>query len=717
MKTVVAITLGILMGRRTRMRSSYINLLLLRNKAVKMGASDSTMARPPQLDNLLKLDSWLGDFQHEICRRYSVFLQYKKRIEECGGIDRFTQGYKEYGLLVQPDNSVLCHEWAPGADQLALIGDFNGWNRETHKYNREEHGKWRLVIPPKPDGSCAIPHGSIVKIAVTKDGRTMDKLSPWAAYVTRPKDTVVYHQQFYNPPNKYKFVHPRPKRPESLRIYEAHVGISSPEGKVNTYRAFADDVIPRIVKQGYNTIQLMAVMEHVYYASFGYQVTSFFAPASRCGPPDDVKYLVDKAHSMGLTILLDVVHSHASKNVADGLNEWDGTDSCYFHSGPRGIHTLWDSRLFDYTQIETLRFLLSNLRWWVEEYGFDGFRFDGVTSMIYHSHGMSDDFAGGYPMYFGLNADTDSLVYLMLSNDFLHKMYPEIITVAEEVSGMPALCRPVEEGGQGFDYRLAMALPDMWIKILKHMKDEDWKIGDIVHTLENRRYGEKNIAYAESHDQALVGDKTIAFWLMDKEMYDFMSLVTPYTPIIERGIALHKMIRLLTMALGGEAWLNFIGNEFGHPEWLDFPRIGNNESFHYARRQFNLADDELLRYKWLNKWDEEMNSLEKATGFLHDNPAYVSCKHEDDKMICFERAGVLFIFNFHTSKSYTDYKVGVEMPGTYTLVFNSDEERFGGHNRLQLGSKHQTFPEGYNGRRNHLFVYAPSRTCLVLRLV
>ncbi|KJH48053.1 alpha amylase, all-beta domain protein [Dictyocaulus viviparus] len=604
------------------------------------------MSRPPQLDNLLKLDSWLNDFQNEICRRYGVFLEYQKKIEECGGIEHFTQGYKNFGLLVQSDNSVLCHEWAPGADQLALIGDFNGWNRETHKYTKEGFGKWRLVIPPNSDGSCAIPHSSIVKIAVTKNGKTMDKLSPWAMYVTRPNDSVVYHQQFYNPPDKYTLKHPRPSRPASLRIYEAHVGISSWEGKVNTYRAFADDVIPRIHRQGYNTIQLMAVMEHVYYASFGYQVTSFFAPA----------------------------------------------------------------------RIETLRFLLSNLRWWVEEYGFDGFRFDGVTSMIYHSHGMNDDFGGGYPMYFGLNADTDSLVYLMLANDFLHKKYPQIITIAEEVSGMPALCRSVAEGGQGFDFRLAMALPDMWIKILKHVKDEDWNVNEIVHTLENRRYGEANIAYAESHDQALVGDKTIAFWLMDKEMYDFMSILTPLTPIIERGIALHKMIRLLTMALGGEAWLNFIGNEFGHPEWLDFPRIGNNESFHYARRQFNLADDDNLRYKFLNLWDQEINRLEENTGFLHKGPAYVSWKHNGDKMICFERAGVLFVFNFHPFQSFPDYKVGVEIPGVYKLVLNSDEERFGGHNRLQFGSVHHSFPEGYAGRRNHILVYAPARTCLIFSL-
>ncbi|CAJ0587268.1 unnamed protein product, partial [Mesorhabditis spiculigera] len=675
------------------------------------------MPSPPKIDELFQLDGYLQPFRGEIERRYGVFKEYEHKIEECGGWERFTQGYKEFGMIVEPDNTVKCLEWAPGADSLSLIGDFNGWNHDTHKYTREDYGRWSLTIPPSSDGSCAVKHGSIIKIAVTKDGHTKNKLSPWAHYVTRPTDSVVYHQIFYNPANPYKLHVPRPTRPKSLRIYEAHVGISSPDGKVNTYRAFADEVIPRIKAQGYNTIQLMAVMEHVYYASFGYQVTSFFAPASRCGTPDDLKYMIDKAHEAGLTMLLDVVHSHASKNVEDGLNGWDGTDGGYFHSSARGFHNLWDSRLFDYTQIEVLRFLLSNLRWWIDEYGFDGFRFDGVTSMIYHSHGMNDDFAGGYPMYYGLNADTDSLVYLMLANDFLHKKYPNVITIAEEVSGMPALCRPVDEGGQGFDYRLAMAIPDTWIKLLKHTQDEDWDIANIVHTLENRRYKEGHVAYAESHDQALVGDKTIAFWLMDKEMYDFMSTMSPLTPIIDRGLGLHKLIRLLTYGLGGEAWLNFIGNEFGHPEWLDFPRVGNNESFHYARRQFNLVDDDLLRYKFLNNFDREMNRVEEESGFLHKGPAYVSWKHQGDKVVVFERGGLVFIINFHGQKSFPDYKIGVEHAGKYAITLDSDRAEFGGHSRVDPASQFHTFPEGYAGRPNHLCAYIPSRTALVLKRV
>uniref|UniRef100_A0A914ZVN0 1,4-alpha-glucan branching enzyme n=1 Tax=Parascaris univalens TaxID=6257 RepID=A0A914ZVN0_PARUN len=676
-------------------------------------------SRPPQIDNLLKLDGYLWNYQNEIARRYGVFLDYSKKIEECGGWEAFTSGYREFGINVLKDNSIRCLEWAPGAEALSLVGDFNNWNNQSHQYKKLEYGRWELIIPPKPDGSCPIDHLSIIKVAVKKGGVYRNKLSPWAHYVTRPKDSLVYHQPFYNPPQSeiYRFKFPKPGQPESLRIYEAHVGISSWEGKINTYRDFAEHIIPRIHNQGYNAIQLMAVMEHVYYASFGYQVTSFFAPASRSGTPEDLKYLVDKAHEKGIFILLDVVHSHASKNVDDGLNEWDGTNGCYFHDNARGFHSLWDSRLFDYTQIETLRFLLSNLRWWIEEYGFDGFRFDGVTSMLYHTHGIADALSGGYDMYFGLNVDTDSLVYLMLANSFLHRKFPNIITVAEEVSGMPALCRPVEEGGQGFDYRLAMALPDMWIKILKHQSDEDWNISDMVHTLENRRYGEKNVAYAESHDQALVGDKTIAFWLMDKEMYDFMSLTTPLTPIIERGIALHKLIRLVTYGLGGEAWLNFMGNEFGHPEWLDFPREGNKESFHYCRRQWHLADDDLLRYKFLNRWDKAMNAVEEKHHFLSRGPGYVSWKHQDDKVIAFERAGLLFVLNFHTTKSFADYKIGIEVPGKYAVALNSDNEEFGGMSRIDNSQHFITFPEGYAGRRNHLCVYIPCRTAIVLEKI
>ncbi|XP_014772929.1 1,4-alpha-glucan-branching enzyme [Octopus bimaculoides] len=551
-----------------------------------------------------------------------------------------------------------------------------------------------------------------------ENGDFVDRLSPWATYVVRDKQ-LVFDQVLWNPPTheKYAFKHPNPPKPNRLRIYEAHVGISSWEGKVASYKWFTYEIIPRIVNLGYNSIQLMAVMEHSYYASFGYQVTSFFAISSRYGTPEELKELIDVAHFHGLAVYLDIVHSHASKNTEDGLNGFDGTASCYFHDNGRGYHSLWDSRLFNYSEYEVLRFLISNLRWWVEEYHFDGFRFDGITSMLYHTHGIGHGFSGHYDEYFGLNTDTESLNYLTLANYILHQTYPFMITIAEEVSGMPGLCRPVEEGGNGFDYRLAMAIPDMWIKLLKTQSDEDWNIGSIIHNLTNMRYGEKNIAYTESHDQALVGDKTIAFWLMDKEMYTSMSVMSPPNLTIDRGIALHKMIRLITIGLGGQGYLNFMGNEFGHPEWLDFPREGNSESYHYARRQWNLVDNDLLKYKFLNNFDAAMLKLEEKYSWLNDFN-YISLKHETDKVIVFERTDKLvFVFNFHSANSYTDYKIGVNNPGKYRIALDTDVEEFGGHKRLDHNTVFSTSEGSHHNRKYHLFVYIPSRCAFVLERI
>jgi len=583
---------------------------------------------------------------------------------------------------------------------------------------KDPYGVWEITLPPKGPGVPAIPHDSKLKISmVIPGGERIERLPAWIKRVTQDLTvSPVYDARFWNPPASevYKFKNAPPPKPASTKIYEAHVGISTAEGRVGTYKEFTQNVLPRIKKLGYNTIQLMAILEHAYYASFGYQVTSFFAASSRYGTPEELKELVDTAHGMGLTVLLDMVHSHACKNVLDGLNLFDGTDHLYFHEGGKGRHELWDSRLFNYGSHEVLRFLLSNLRFYMEEYKFDGFRFDGVTSMMYVHHGIGTGFSGGYHEYFGDQVDLEGVVYLMLANDLIHNLYPECITIAEDVSGMPLLCIPSEKGGVGFDYRLSMAVPDMWIKLLKHKSDDEWDFANICHTLTNRRHGEKSIAYAESHDQALVGDKTIAFWLMDKEMYTHMSDLSPLTPIIERGLSLHKLIRLITHALGGEGYLNFEGNEFGHPEWLDFPRAGNNNSFHYARRQWNVVDDPILRYRYLNNFDATMNNLETKYQWLAAPQAHVSLKHDVDKVVVFERAGVLFIFNFHPTQSFSDYRVGVEEPGEYQVVLSSDEKRFGGFDRVDLSIKHFTTPMEWNNRKNWLQVYIPTRSCLVL---
>ncbi|KAF2154612.1 glycoside hydrolase family 13 protein [Myriangium duriaei CBS 260.36] len=685
-----------------------------KNSVMSQPAADGI---PADGTGVIKLDPWLEPFKGSLQSRYSKAQKWITDINNSeGGLEKFSRGYEKFGFNVKSNGDIVYREWAPNAMEAYLIGDFNNWNRNSHPMKKDNFGVWEITLPAQR-GQSAIAHDSKIKISmvVPNDGHRAERLPAWITRVTQDLSvSPVYDARFWNPPKeqRYVFKNARPPKPASARIYEAHVGISSPEPKVATYKEFTQNTLPRIKNLGYNVIQLMAVMEHAYYASFGYQINSFFAASSRYGFPDDLKELIDTAHGMGITVLLDMVHSHASKNVLDGLNMFDNSDHLYFHEGAKGRHELWDSRLFNYGHHEVLRFLLSNLRFWMDEYQFDGFRFDGVTSMLYKHHGIGTGFSGGYHEYFGDSVDEEAVVYLMIANEMLHNIYPNSITIAEDVSGMPALCLPLSLGGIGFDYRLAMAVPDLYIKWLKEKQDIDWDMGNLAFTLTNRRHGEKTIAYAESHDQALVGDKTLLFWLCDAEMYTNMSTLSPFTPTIERGMGLHKMIRLITHGLGGEGWLNFEGNEFGHPEWLDFPREGNGNSFHYARRQFNLVEDNLLRYRFLNDFDSKMQWTEEKYGWLHSPQAYVSLKHEGDKVIVFERAGLLWIFNFHPTNSFSDYRVGVEQEGTYKIVINTDSPAFGGLSRVAEDTRFFTTPFGWNGRKNFLQVYIPTRTAI-----
>lgn len=622
---------------------------------------------------------------------------------------------------------------------MALIGEFNNWDpKPEHWAIKDDYGVWNLFLPDAADGSSAITHRTKIKARVqTAYGEWVERIPAYIKWATQEWNEIQYNGVYWQPEGdappgeyimdkNYVFKYPRPAKPRALRIYECHVGMSSEEPKVNSYLEFKNDMLPRIRKLGYNAIQIMAIQEHAYYGSFGYHVTNFFGVSSRCGTPDELKALIDEAHRLGMVVLMDIVHSHASKNTMDGINMFDGTDGMYFHGGGRGYHWMWDSRCFNYGQWETLRFLLSNARWWMDEYKFDGYRFDGVTSMMYHHHGLQTSFTGNYDEYFGMATDVEAVVYLMLVNNVLHDLFPSAITIGEDVSGMPTFCRPWQEGGVGFDYRLNMAIADKWIEVLGLNDDFSWNMGNIVHTMTNRRYAEACVGYAESHDQALVGDKTIAFWLMDSAMYDSMD-VSSNNQAVDRGIALHKMIRLVTMALGGESYLNFMGNEFGHPEWIDFPRDdtydtstgafipGNGGSLEKCRRRWDICDADSLKYKYMNAFDRAMCHLDKAFGFVAAPHQWVSRKDEGDKVLVVERGDLVFVFNFHPTQSYTNYKVGCYKPGTYKVVLSSDEAVFGGWSNVTKNSNVEFIAhEGdYDNRPNALMVYAPCRTVVV----
>ena len=656
---------------------------------------------------LVQDDGWLEPYTEDISQRIARHRDLVAEItQEHGSLRDYANTHEWSGIFHNAtDGTWSVREWAPEAKSVTLCGDFNAWNTESHPLVKNAHGTWETTLPGN-----TLSHEAHIKLHIVgADGSERHRIPACIRRTIQNEETHDFSGQVWNPPTPYVWQHDfDPSTLGAPRIYEGHIGMAGEEPRVHTYREFADEILPRIAKGGYNVLQLMAVAEHPYYGSFGYHVSSYFAPSSRFGTPEDLKHLVDTAHGLGIAVLMDIVHSHSIKNYAEGLNNFDGSGGQYFHTGEHGDHEGWDSKCFDYGRPDVRRFLLSNVRYWIEEFRFDGFRFDGVTSLLYWHRGHTG--FDHYDKYFRDGVDQDAILYLQLANSLIEELKPGALVIAEDMSGMPGLCRPLSEGGIGFTHRLAMGIPDYWIKLLKHTRDEDWDLKKIWDVLCNRRHGEANIAYAESHDQALVGDKTLAFWLMDKDMYWHMRKDEQH-PVIERGIALHKMIRLLTFLAGGEGWLSFIGNEFGHPEWVDFPREGNDWSYQHCRRQWSLADDEKLRYGDLATFDQEMMALAAATEVLATSPAQLLHLHNDDKVLIGERGNLIFAFNFSATESFADYKFSAHRPGTFRVLLDTDSETTGGHGRVDCSVLHGT-AEG----TNELSLYLPARSALVLRL-
>ena len=622
---------------------------------------------------ILEIDPYLEPYKSDIEARMRRYESTKKQIlgdEE--SLSSFASGHLYFGLH-RVRGGWCYREWAPGADGMALIGDFNGWDRTSHPMKKNSDGVWEIMIK----GKDALPHGSKVKVEVRSRGRILDRIPLYIRRVVQDPGSKAFDGQVWNPEKSYVWKNKRfdPADIGAPLIYESHVGMASSDPKVTTYREYTEFLLPRVKALGYNAIQLMAIMEHPYYGSFGYQVSNFFAASSRFGTPEELKELVDTAHGMGIAVIMDIVHSHAASNALEGIAEFDGTDCQFFHQGPRGSHLAWGTKLFNYAKPEVLHFLLSNLKFWLEEYRFDGFRFDGVTSMLYHDHGLGGVF-DNYGKYFSLNTDVEAVTYLQLAAALCKELKPGLILISEDMSGMPGMCLPLSFGGVGFDYRLGMGTPDFWIRTLKERPDEHWNMGQLWHELSQRRPQEKVVGYCESHDQALVGDKTIMFWLADKEMYWHMDKEPNL--IIDRAMALHKMIRLITCTCAGEGYLNFMGNEFGHPEWIDFPREENGWSYHYARRRWDLADNPELRYQFLQRFDQAMIGMAREHGLLA-HPSKLIYHSEQQKILVYRKNRHLFLFNFHPN---SDCRTPISLDGDaeYRQVLHTNWKEFGGYN-------------------------------------
>jgi 1,4-alpha-glucan branching enzyme len=665
------------------------------------------------IPGIIQRDSYMMPYLNQVVARMDhINLKIRELVPETRLLSSFANGHHYFGLH-KKDHGWVMHEWAPNATAMWLTGSFNYWRIEDRfQFSQPEPGQWELHLDEND-----IHHLDEYKLWISWPGGADHRIPLYANRVVQDEVTKVFNAQVWNPTSYQEVSRPLSNADHGLiptLIYEAHTGMSSEEGKVSTFNEFRVNILPRISKLGYNTIQLMAIQEHPYYGSFGYHVSNFFAVSSRFGTPDDLRLLISNAHVLGIRVIMDIVHSHAVKNVLEGPGLYDGTPGMLFHTDHRREHPAWDSLCFDYGKNETLHFLLSNCKYWIDEYGFDGFRFDGVTSMLYFDHGLGRDFTS-YDAYFDAGVDADALVYLALANKLIHEINPAAISIAEDMRGLPGIAAPIADGGLGFDYRLSMGVPDFWIKTLKEKADENWSVSQLFYELTNRRSDEKTISYSESHDQALVGDKTIMFRLADKEMYTHMAKNTP-SLIIDRAIALNKMIKFLTLSTHGGGYLNFMGNEFGHPEWIDFPRLGNDWSYGYARRQWHLADDQLLRYNGLQQFDEAMIGLfARQEIAVQERPRLVLSK-DADQVLAFIRDPYLFVFNLNPVKSFTNYGIASD-PAEYRIVLNSDNPRFEGFGRIDEKMDYPAEPLGKLGSGFQILLYLPSRVGLVLKKI
>ena len=663
---------------------------------------------------LVRNDAYLEPFEDAITGRHEHAACEIKRFTMDGkrSLSDFANGYNYYGLHRDSRVGWVFREWAPNATDIYIIGDFNDWKEDERFRARriDGTGNWELRLP-----NDAIKHGDLYKMLVKWDGGQGERIPAWAVRVVQDEDTKIFSAQVWNPEKKYEWKHTFHRINDTpLLIYECHIGMGQDLEKVGTYNEFRENIIPRIVKAGYNCLQIMAIQEHPYYGSFGYHVSSFFAPSGRFGTPEELKMLIDEAHSNGLAVIMDIVHSHAVKNEIEGLGNLAGDPNQYFYPGECHEHPAWDSLCFDYGKDEVVHFLLSNCKYWLTEFHFDGFRFDGVTSMLYYSHGLGEAFIN-YEDYYNGHQDDNAICYLTLANKLIHEINPYAVTIAEEVSGMPGVAAKFDDGGLGFDYRMAMNIPDYWIKTIKEVPDENWKPSSIFWEIKNRRPDEKTISYCESHDQALVGDKTIIFRLIDADMY-WHFRKGDENETARRGMALHKMIRLVTSAAMNGGYLNFMGNEFGHPEWIDFPREGNGWSHKYARRQWNLVDNKELCYHLLGDFDRNMLDVIKKEKDFIKTPVVEIWHNDGDQVLAFMRGDLLFVFNFSPSRSFTDY--GFLVPtGSYYVLLNTDAKEFGGNGFADDSVPHITnYDQLYAAQHKEwLKLYIPSRSAVVLR--
>lgn len=649
-------------------------------------------------------------------RRFEA--EYRRIVDQYTSVYNYANLANELGLHCVPgedgQNKWIWREYMPGADTVWLTTEKYHFQRHARqRFTKKADGIFELILPYD-----ALAHGMYVELRVEPAAYTvlnpdgiptaLKRVPAFSTWVEQNKEIPTqWCARIFHPEKPYCFREKNPEIPSFLRIYEAHVGMAQPDTKhigesAGTYLDFANNILPRIKKGGYTCVQLMGILEHPLYRSFGYQVSNYFAPCSRFGTPDDCKQMIDAAHALGLSVILDIPHAHACANTEQGLYQYDGTP--YFFMDKINQ---WGTPSFDFSNEMTRRFLLSNLRYWLEEYHVDGFRFDAVGNMLYKDFGVDDNFSHTGRCFYGKDGkprtNNEGELYIALANHLIHEINPKGISIAEEFSGMPGLTCLPKDGGLGFDARFAMGIPDYWEKFIKKPQD----LGSMWYEMNNHRPYDHTISYVECHDQCINGHDAMIWRLLGDDMYNAMLMETE-TWKVSRGLAFYRLMRLITLATADKGYLNFMGNEFGHPEWLDAEE--------HAHRQWRLAEDTSLKYACLNAWDQAQMQLVSDNIESFKTPAMFRYIHEDKRLLAFERGALLFVFNFNETQAFSDLCFAVT-PGKYLEILSSDERRFAGHDNLRITEpplEHFTQP-CFDPNLGDITLYIPPMIVLVLK--
>jgi len=610
---------------------------------------------------------------------YSLFTDYDIYLFKSGKHYRIYEKLGSHIVSVQGVNGVYFAVWAPNAQNVAVTGNFNHWNAQSHPLfpRLDECGIWEGFIPN-------IGKGELYKYAIQSiEGRRFEKGDPYALFWEIPPHTasIVWDLEYdwqdsaWMEARKAKAGIPQP-----WSVYEVHL----PSWKKRpgttlslSYRQLAEELVPYVKDMGFTHIELLPVMEHPYYPSWGYQVTGYFATTSRLGTPQDFMYLVDAFHQAGIGVLLDWVPSHFPTD-AHGLAQFDGTH-LYEHEDPRqGFHPDWKSAIFNLGRNEVRSFLISNALFWIGQYHADGLRVDAVASMLYLDYSREE--GQWIPNQYGGKENIEAISFLREFNESVYGAFPDALTVAEESTAWSGVSRPTYTGGLGFGQK--------------------WMMGWMHDTL---NYFKKDPVYRRYHHGQLTFSLIYAF------TENFMLPLSHDEVVHGKGSLLDRMpgdewqrfanLRLLYgyMYAHPGAKLLFMGGEFAQSsEW-------NIESG---------LDWNLLQYGYhsgVQQWLRRLNAFYSAAPALYEQQfsgegfEWVDHGDADRSIVSFLRKGkdagstLLVICNF-TPVSYDAFRVGVPHPGTWREVLNSDDSAFGGAGQHLNAGSYPSDPMEWNGR-------------------